>query len=152
MSDISELQSMERSQNPGIGCTVETVASESQLHPKLSIPSLSPCHLHPSPLCTWAPASTCGEGKGREAPGCSPAFRRHRHKCWGRGSWVGERSSPSVSSSSDSSEWFLSVDICIKYSRDGELGALENKSREWNECKCQPESSEKQCIGVGGRS
>lgn len=40
LSDLSELRPMERSHNPGIKCAVQTVASESQLDPNLSIPSL----------------------------------------------------------------------------------------------------------------
>lgn len=71
LSDLSELRPMERSHNPGIKCTVQTVASsESQLDPNLSIPSLSSCHLYPSPICTCTPAFKC-LGKGREAPRCS---------------------------------------------------------------------------------
>ena len=69
-SDLSELSPMERRDDPGISSTARTMASEFQPDPNLSIPSLSPCHLHPSPIGTCTPTFRCLR-KGREAPGCS---------------------------------------------------------------------------------
>lgn len=73
---------MERSDDPGISSTVKTVASGFQLDSNLSIPSLSPRHLYPSPMCTCAPAFEC-LGKGRGAPGAFAAFHRPTEKCLG---------------------------------------------------------------------
>lgn len=58
---------MERRDDPVIRGAMRT---EFQPDPQISIPRLSPCHLHPSPMGTCTPAFGCFRN-GREAPGCS---------------------------------------------------------------------------------
>ena len=102
-------------------------------------------------LLPQVPAVLPSDASGRteKLQGALTACHRHTKLCLGWGSWVGDRNFPSVASSPDSSEGFVTADIYTRYNSDGELGLLENSM--WTPCERPLERSENQCAEVERR-
>lgn len=119
LSVLSELGPMERRDDPVIRGAMRT---EFQPDPQISIPRLSPCHLHPSPMGTCTPAFGCFRN-GREAPGCSYSISQTHTDVFKMRLLRGQKLS----------QCLKGIPYCrhiyTKYSSDGRLGALEDKSR-----------------------